>query len=104
MVQPLQACQIKGVLWYQGESNAGPEDALVYRKLLRTLIEDWRAGWGLGNVPFLFVQLANYLPSSAEPSDSSWALLRESQSAALALPMTAQAGAIDIGGENAIHP
>jgi sialate O-acetylesterase len=104
MVHPLLPYPINGVLWYQGESNAGPEDALAYRKLFRSLIEDWRAGWGLGNVPFLFVQLANYLPSSAEPSDSSWALLRESQSAALALPMTAQAVTIDIGDAHDIHP
>ena len=104
MVHPLLPYPIKGVLWYQGESNAGFEDAFAYRKLFRSLIEDWRAGWGLGNVPFLFVQLANYLPSSAEHSDSSWALLRESQSAALALPMTAQAVTIDVGEATDIHP
>ena len=104
MVHPLLPYPIKGVLWYQGESNAGPGDAVAYRGLFRALIEDWRTGWGLGNVPFLYVQLANYLPASVEPPESSWALLRESQSAALALPMTAQAVTIDIGEPNDIHP
>ena len=104
MVHPLLPYPIRGVLWYQGESNTAPEDAVAYRKLFRTLIQDWRAGWGLGNVPFLFVQLANYLPSSAEPPESSWALLRESQSAALALPGTAQTVTIDIGDAKEIHP
>jgi sialate O-acetylesterase len=104
MVHPLLPYPIKGVLWYQGESNAGPEDAFAYRKLFHMLIEDWRAGWGLGNVPFLFVQLANYLAAGAEPADSSWALLRESQSKALTLPGTAQVVTIDIGEANDIHP
>jgi sialate O-acetylesterase len=104
MVHPLLSSPIRGVLWYQGESNAGPEDAFAYRRLFRTLIEDWRAGWGLGDLPFLWVQLANYLPAGAEPSESSWALLRESQSAVLALPVTAQAVTIDIGEARDIHP
>ena len=104
MVHPLFSSPIRGVLWYQGESNAGPEDAFAYRRLFRTLIKDWRAGWGLGDLPFLWVQLANYLPAGAEPSESSWALLRESQSAVLALPVTAQAVTIDIGEARDIHP
>jgi sialate O-acetylesterase len=104
MVYPLLPYPIRGVLWYQGESNTAPEDALAYRRLFCALIEDWRAGWGLGHVPFLFVQLPNYRPTAAEPSDGSWALLRESQSTALALPMTAQAVTIDIGEANDIHP
>jgi sialate O-acetylesterase len=104
MVHPLLAYPIKGVLWYQGESNADPADAFVYRDRFRALITDWRAGWGLGDVPFLWVQLASYLPTKTEPAESSWAVLRESQSAALSLPRTGQAVAIDIGDTNDIHP
>jgi sialate O-acetylesterase len=104
MVHPLLPYPIKGVLWYQGESNTAPGDAIAYRRLFRALIEDWRGGWGRGDVPFLFVQLANYLATSTEGSDSGWALLREAQSAALALPATAQAVTIDIGEAHDIHP
>jgi len=104
MLHPLLSYPIKGVLWYQGESNAGPGDAFAYRDLFRAMIADWRAGWGRGDVPFLFVQLANFHAATPEPDDSSWALLRESQSSALALPRTAQAVAIDIGDANDIHP
>jgi sialate O-acetylesterase len=104
MIYPLEAYPIRGVLWYQGESNAGPEDALAYRKLFPALIADWRAGWDLAALPFLWVQLASYLPNGAEPSESSWALLRESQSKALALPVTAQVVTIDVGDAHDIHP
>ena len=104
MIHPLLAYPVRGFLWYQGESNTAPADALAYRKLFPAMIRDWRAGWGRGDLPFLWVQLANYLPAVAEPSESGWALLRESQSAALALPNTAQAVAIDIGVADDIHP
>jgi sialate O-acetylesterase len=104
MVHPLLRYPVKGVLWYQGESNASPDDALAYRKLFTAMIRDWRARWGLGEIPFLFVQLANYLPTAADPSDTGWALLRESQSAALVLPGTAQAVTIDVGEARDIHP
>jgi sialate O-acetylesterase len=104
MVYPLLRFPITGVLWYQGESNASTPEAFAYRKLFTGMIENWRAGWGLGNVPFLFVQLANYLPEGAEPPESGWALLRESQTAALALPATAQVVTIDVGDAHDIHP
>ncbi len=104
MVHPLQSYPIKGVLWYQGESNAAQDDAFRYRDLFRAMITDWRAGWGQGELPFLWVQLAAFMPAAAEPGDSSWAVLRESQSAALALPRTGQAVAIDIGDADDIHP
>lgn len=104
MIHPLLPYPIKGVLWYQGESNANPEDAFRYRTLFADMIRDWRERWNVGDFPFLFVQLANYMQPDAEPSESSWALLRESQSAALALPGTAQAVAIDLGEADDIHP
>ena len=104
MIHPLLRTPVKGVLWYQGESNASPEDAFVYRTLFADMIRDWRAGWGGGELPFLWVQLANFMAAQPEPSESSWAVLRESQSAALALPATGQAVAIDIGDAGDIHP
>jgi len=104
MIHPLQRASIRGVLWYQGESNAEPGDALAYRAQFATMIRDWRAGWGAAELPFLWVQLANFMAAQPQPADSDWALLRESQSAALALPATGQAVAIDIGEAADIHP
>ncbi len=80
------------------------DDALAYRTLFTTMIQEWRAGWGLGELPFLWAQLANYMAAADQPGDSDWAMLRESQAAALALPKTAQAVIIDIGDAEDIHP
>lgn len=106
MIYPMLDFPIKGVIWYQGESNAGGKDAYEYRNLFHTMIQDWRARWtNSGNFPFLFVQLANYMPAKPEPSESDWAVLRESQSKTLtSTPNTAQAVIIDIGEAGDIHP
>lgn len=102
MICPIVPFAIKGVIWYQGESNASR--AYQYRKLFRTMIRDWRRTWGQGDFPFLFVQLANFLARQAEPGESDWAELREAQMMALEEPNTAMAVAIDIGEANDIHP
>jgi len=86
------------VIWYQGESNASEAHAYQYRRLFRAMIEDWRAQWGEGDFPFLFVQLANY------KSNQWWPVLRESQTETLRLRNTGMALAIDIGESNDIHP
>jgi sialate O-acetylesterase len=106
MIHPLLPFPIRGVIWYQGESNAnaGDEDAFVYRDLFPAMIEDWRARWGVGDFPFLWVQLANFMAPDAQPAESGWALLRESQSATLSVANTAQAVIIDIGEADDIHP
>lgn len=104
MIHPLLDYPVAGFLWYQGESNAGGEDAFHYRELFVTMIRQWRAEWGRGDLPFLWVQLANFMASADVPGESSWALLRESQSTALALPNTGQAVAIDVGEADDIHP
>jgi sialate O-acetylesterase len=104
MIYPLLDYPIKGALWYQGESNAGLDDAGVYRTLFSDMISQWRSDWGVGSFPFLFVQLANWEAGEDDPSASGWAVLRESQTAALSLPNTAQAVTIDIGEAGDIHP
>jgi sialate O-acetylesterase len=102
MIAPLLNYRIKGVVWYQGESNAGrPAD---YTSLLSTLIRDWREHWHEGDFPFLLVQLPNFMQVKAEPSESNWALLREAQLKTLAVPNTAMAVTIDVGEWNDIHP
>jgi len=102
MVAPLTNYAIKGIVWYQGESNAGrPEE---YRQLLPALIADWRNQWKQSVVPFLYVQLPNFMDVSYSPEESSWALLREAQLKALSVPNTGMAVAIDLGEWNDIHP
>ena len=101
-IAPLQPYAIKGAIWYQGESNA--ERAVEYAGLLPAMIRDWRQQWGQGDFPFLVVQLANHHPEPAQPGETAWAELREAQMAALTLPNTAIACAIDIGEADDIHP
>ncbi len=103
MLSPVIPYTIRGAIWYQGESNA--DRAYSYRALFSGMIEDWRAHWGIGDFPFLFVQLANFLERQDEPSEAeTWPELREAQSMALALPNTGQAVIIDIGEADDIHP
>lgn len=105
MVHPLQPYPVRGVIWYQGESNAAARaNALAYRQQFPALIHQWRRQWNAPGMPFLWVQLANFSSGADTATDSPWAILRESQSAALALPATAQVVAIDIGNPNDIHP
>ncbi|CAN5454825.1 sialate O-acetylesterase [soil metagenome] len=102
MIAPLVPFALRGFIWYQGEANA--DRAQQYQILLPALIRSWRRAWGLGDVPFYFVQLANYLARSAKPSESTWAELREAQRLTLAVPNTGMAVAIDIGEADNIHP
>ncbi|CAC9974071.1 sialate O-acetylesterase [Flavobacterium panici] len=102
MIAPLLDYKIKGIIWYQGESNA--ERAFQYQKLLPLLINDWRAKFKDKNLPFLYVQLANYKQQKQQPDNSDWAELREAQFMALKLPNTGMAVTTDIGNGEDIHP
>ena len=102
MLYALVPYAIRGVIWYQGETNAGR--AYQYRTLFPTLIKSWRAEWKEGEFPFYFVQLANFQAVRPEPSESAWAELREAQSLTLQLPATGEAVIIDIGEARDIHP
>ncbi|WP_031425594.1 sialate O-acetylesterase [Flavimarina sp. Hel_I_48] len=102
MIAPFTSMNLKGVIWYQGESNA--DTPAEYQELFTTLIEDWRSKWNAPEFPFLFVQLANFMATKEEPGDSNWARLRDAQRRTLAVPHTGMAVTIDIGEGNDIHP
>ena len=101
MIAPVVPYGIRGFIWYQGESNASR--AHQYQRLFPTLIEDWRGHWN-AELPFYFVQLANFTPRKPEPAEDAWAELREAQTMTLALPNTGMAVIIDIGEADDIHP
>jgi sialate O-acetylesterase len=102
MIAPLVPYALKGVIWYQGESNA--DRAYQYRTLFPALIQDWRTQFGQPELPFLFVQLASFGPQQAQPADYAWAELREAQSLTLRQPRTGMAVALDLGNPDDIHP
>ena len=102
VVYPIARFTIKGVLWYQGESNA--KQAENYRILFPEMIKAWRRDWGQGDFPFIFAQLASYDGVGWDKLGCSWAVLRESQSAALSLPNTGMITLIDAGEAGDIHP
>ncbi|MEP6899300.1 MAG: sialate O-acetylesterase, partial [Rhodanobacter sp.] len=104
MIHPLLPLAIRGVLWYQGEANTADADAFVYRDQFKALIDQWRRDFRQPKLPFLWVQLANFKQGADTATTSGWAMLRESQSIALALPHTAQAVTIDVGNPDNIHP
>lgn len=102
MIHPLVGYGIKGVIWYQGESNQSK--AKEYRTLFPDLITSWRSEWGQGDFPFLWVQLANINKPKQNPSESKLAELQDAQSNTLSLPMTGMAVINDIGEWNDVHP
>lgn len=102
MVAPVINYSIKGICWYQGESNTGR--AAEYARLQPAQITDWRNKWQQGDIPFLFVQLPNFMDATYIPSESQWAELREAQLRSLSVPNTGMAVAIDLGEWNDIHP
>lgn len=101
MISPLTAFPIRGVIWYQGESNSIiARDPYLYGQQFRVLIEDWRKRWDEGNFPFLYVQIANFKSTAAED----WPTIRQGQLSALALRNTGMAVTIDIGNPDDVHP
>jgi sialate O-acetylesterase len=103
MIANLVPFAIKGAIWYQGESNAGRAEQ--YRRLLPTMISDWRARFQNGDFPFYLVQLANFMDATNDPVQSGWAELREAQLlTAQKHPNCGMAVIIDIGEAKDIHP
>lgn len=101
MVYPYRNFPIKGAIWYQGEANV--EQWQQYTPLFQGMIQDWRKLWN-NNLPFYFVQIANFMQEYKVQPESTWAHLREAQANALHLENTGMAVTIDIGEAYDIHP
>ena len=95
MIAPLLPYSMRGVVWYQGESNVGRE--MQYRSLFPAMIADWRKAWGMGNFPFLFVQIAPYSGMTPEIREAQW--LTSLKVAGSAMVVTT-----DCGDARDIHP
>lgn len=102
MIAPLIPYAIRGVIWYQGESNAG--NAALYGHQLRAMIEGWRKDWGQGCYPFISVQLPNFMAPQQHPVEEGWASIREQFLKSLSLTNVGMAITIDIGEAGDIHP
>lgn len=102
MIAPLTSYKIKGVIWYQGESNT--KNPSLYARTFPALIGNWRDKWQMGDLPFLYVQLANFMEETKGPVESEWAALRQAQLETLSIPNTGMAVTIDLGEWNDIHP
>jgi sialate O-acetylesterase len=100
MVNPIVGFGIRGVIWYQGESNrVEPEN---YEKMMPGLIQDWRTKWQIGDFPFYYMQIAPVGKNEAKPNS---AFLREAQlNASTVLPNTGMACILDIGEQTLVHP
>jgi sialate O-acetylesterase len=102
MIAPIGAYGLRGVLWYQGESNTG--EAQTYQSLLAGLMADWRHQFG-AQLPFLIVQLPNYGQQPVAPAESGWAAVREAErQAVLSDPHAGLAVTIDVGEAHNLHP
>lgn len=103
MIAPLVPYGLTGVIWYQGEANRTKADE--YATLFPRLIQDWRGKWGRGDFPFLFVHLSTWSAPQQRPVEpGDFPQVRQTQQAALSLPKTGMASALDINAGPDIHP
>lgn len=98
MIHPLLPCAMRGVIWYQGESNE--EHPELYARLMTDLIGDWRRAWGNPHLAFYQVLLASF----RRTGNPAWPLIREAQIQAAEATGTGYASAVDTGDETDIHP
>jgi sialate O-acetylesterase len=102
MIAPVLKFPFKGIIWYQGESNTGNPGE--YGELFKRMIQDWREKNNNNSLPFLFVQLPIFGAPGDNNENASWAIIRQAQTAALSLPATGMACAMELGEWNDLHP
>lgn len=99
MIAPYTRYTIKGVLWYQGETDSDARRAPYYHRVFSTLIADWRRQWAEGDFPFFFVQICSFNSTAA-----GWPTVRDAQRRTLALRDTGMAVTVDVGLPDNVHP
>jgi hypothetical protein len=102
IINPFMPFSIKGILWYQGESNAG--DIQGYDYLNAALIKSWRSSFRQGELPFYFVQMTPYAWKKNNPTENGYAKFREAQSRVLSVAGTGMVCTMDVGDPDDIHP
>jgi sialate O-acetylesterase len=106
MIAPLVPTSLRGVIWYQGENNAGgPFEGEQYLAKKRAMVADWRKWFGDDELPFYFVQLAAWQAPHDDPGRADgWAFFRDAQRRCQAIAHTGMASAVDVGDADDIHP
>ena len=109
MVRPLSPFAIRGVIWYQGESNVtAGDDAAAYGAKMETLIKTWREIWKQPQMPFYYVQLPPMAYSKRRGkillSAEALPYFREGQASVLRLPQTGMVITTDLADPSDIHP
>ncbi len=102
MIHPLVPFAMRGIIWYQGESNTST--STKYGAEFAALITGWRKQFAQGDLPFYWVQLPNFDFGNRNHDNWAWAQIREGQDQALSLPNTGQAVTIDVGENKGLHP
>jgi len=100
MVAPLTELPIKGVIWYQGETDSAISIAPMYSKEFSTMIADWRGKWREGDFPFFFAQISSFTSTEFEK----WGIVRDAQRRTLSLANTGMAVTLDVGQADNVHP
>ena len=100
MIAPFTPLSIRGVIWYQGETNSRLDRSVVYHQLFRSMILDWRMHFAQGSFPFLYAQISSYRSTPQE----AWGVLRDAQRRTLDVANTAMAVTLDVGTPGNVHP
>lgn len=100
MIAPLTPLSIKGVLWYQGESDTRLAWAPMYDRVFPALIADWRDRWQQGNFPFLYAQISSFRSTPIEV----WGTVRDAQRRTLSIANTSMVVTLDVGNPENVHP
>ncbi len=100
MIHPLTPMTIRGVIWYQGETNSDVRRVEAYQQIFTTLIQDWRTQWGSGTFPFIYAQISSFRSTPQE----NWGMLRDAQRRTLNVTHTAMIPTLDVGDPDNVHP
>jgi len=103
LTSPIIGYKLKGIIWYQGESNTSTKME-EYNQLFKNLITSWRTKFNQPDMPFIFAQIANLGVPNKQPVESGMANIREAQRRTLEVPNTGMVVTTDVGEWNDIHP